>query len=228
MLPYVVVHNEMSLDARMDGLDVDMGRFYTLAGTWHEDCTLVGSETLLAGMSELADADDAVGREIGEGGHGDGGASPDAPLLAVVDSRGRLPGIGQLRDQPYWRDVIALCSTGTPPAHLELLRTTGVAAIVAGEERVDLRRALEALADRHTVRIVRVDAGGALVGALLRDGLVNEVSVVVEPRLVGGESHRWLVRAADAGPGDVVTLRLRELERLDDDALWLRYDVAPG
>ena len=50
MLPHVVVHNEMSLDARMDGLDVNIGRFYTLAGTWHEDCTLVGSETLLAGM----------------------------------------------------------------------------------------------------------------------------------------------------------------------------------
>ena len=227
MLPYVVVHNEMSLDARMDGLDVDMGRFYELAGTWHEDCTLVGSETLLAGMPELAVADEPVGTESAEGGHGGGGASPNAPLLAAVDSHGRLPGIGLLRDQPYWRDVIALCSNSTSPAHLESLRAAGVATIVAGEERVDLRRALEELADRYAVRIVRVDAGGALVGALLREGLVNEVSVIVEPRLVGGESHRWLVRAGDAGPGDVVTLRLRELERLDDDALWLRYDVAP-
>ena len=92
---------------------------------------------------------------------------------------------------------------------------------------MDLRRALETLADEHGVQTVRVDAGGALIGALLRDGLVNEVSVVVEPRLVGGESHRWLVRAPDAGPGDVVALALRELERLDDDALWLRYDVVP-
>ena len=110
MLPYVVIHNEMSLDARMDGLDVDMGRFYTLAGTWHEDCTLVGSETLLAGMPELGDAAEPVALEPGEAGHSGGGASPDAPLLAAVDSRGRLPGLGQLRDQPYWRDVIALCA----------------------------------------------------------------------------------------------------------------------
>jgi len=50
----------MSLDARMDGLEVDMGRFYSLAGTWREDCTLVGSETLLAGMPELANAGEAV------------------------------------------------------------------------------------------------------------------------------------------------------------------------
>ena len=224
MLPYVVIHNEMSLDARMDGLEVDMGRFYTLAGTWHEDCTLVGSETLLAGMPELGDASEPVALEPGDDGH-EGGASADAPLLAAVDSRGLLPGLGQLRGQPYWRDVVALCAARTPAAHLGLLRADGVSAIVTGDERVDLRRALEVLEDEHGVKTVRVDAGGSLVGALLREGLVHEVSVVIEPRLVGGESHRWLMRAADAGPGDVVSLRLRELERLDDDALWLRYDV---
>jgi 2,5-diamino-6-(ribosylamino)-4(3H)-pyrimidinone 5'-phosphate reductase len=226
MLPYVVIHNEMSLDARMDQLDVDMGRFYTLAGTWHEDCTLVGSETLLAGMPELGDADAAVAPETGDdAASGGDGASPAAPLLAAVDSRGRLPGLGRLRDQPYWRDVLALCAERTPAAHLELLAAAGVWAIVAGDERVDLRRALEALADGYGVKTVRVDAGGALVGALLRQGLVNEVSLIVEPRLVGGESPRWLVHAPDAGPADVVALTLREFERLDDDALWLRYDV---
>ena len=228
MLPHVVIHNEVSLDARMDGLDVDMGRFYTLAGTWHEDCTLVGSETLLAGMPELGDAAEPVALEPGDAGYsGGGGAPPDAPLLAAVDSRGRLPGLSQLRDQPYWSDVLALCAGWTPAAHLDLLKADGVATIVTGDEHVDLRRALETLADEYGVKTVRVDAGGALIGALVRDGLVNEVSVVVEPRLVGGESHHWLMRAPDAGPSDVVALKLRELERLDDDALWLRYDVVP-
>ncbi|MGE5228531.1 MAG: RibD family protein [Deltaproteobacteria bacterium] len=227
MLPHVVIHNEMSLDARMDGLDVDMARFYSLAGTWHEDCTLVGSETLLVGMPELGAAAEPVALALGDAGHGGGGASPDAPLLAAVDSRGRLPGLGQLRDQPYWSDVIALCAGRTPAAHLDLLKADGVATIVTGDERVDLRRALETLADEHGVGTVRVDAGGALIGALVRRGLVHEVSVVIEPRLVGGESHRWLMRAPDAGPGEAVALRLRALERLDDDALWLRYDVVP-
>jgi 2,5-diamino-6-(ribosylamino)-4(3H)-pyrimidinone 5'-phosphate reductase len=227
MLPHVVVHNEISLDARMDGLDVDMGRFYKLAGTWHEDCTLVGSETLLAGMPGLAYAEQAVALDSGDT-PGQRGASADAPLLAAVDSRGRLPGLGQLREQPYWRDVIALCSEATPAAHLRLLQATGVESIVAGGARVDLRSALEKLADRHAVGVVRVDAGGSLVGALLRDGLVHEVSVVVEPRLVGGESHRWLVRAPDAVAGQAVPLKLRAVERYDDDVLWLRYDVERG
>src|SRR5665647_857389 len=185
MLPHVIVHNEMSLDARTDGLDVDMGRFYRLAATWHEDCTLVGSETLLAGMPELGMAQSSAA----------GGESPDRaavpaepsgnevgsgrPLLAAIDSRGRLPGLALLRDQPYWRDVVAVCSDVTPASHLDVLAAAKVSAIVAG---------------------------GARVGALLRAGLVNEVSVVIEPRLVGGESHHWLVRAPDAGQEDVVAL----------------------
>ena len=118
MLPHVVIHNEMSLDARMDRLEVDMGRFYSLAGTWHEDCTLVGSETLLAGMPELGSAGEAVALQPAEP-EGEpaatGGSEDSRPLLAAVDSRGRLPGLGQLRGQPYWRDVVALCSAATPP-----------------------------------------------------------------------------------------------------------------
>ncbi len=224
MLPHVIVHNEMSLDARMDVLDVDMERFYKLAEAWHEDCTLVGSETLLTAMPELAEPGTAPEGDGATGGSS-GGASRGAPLLAAVDSRGRLPGLGRLRDQPYWRDTIALCSAATPPGHLALLEAVGVSSILAGEDRVDLRGALEALADLYDVGVVRVDAGGSLVGALVRQGLVHEVSVVIEPRLIGGESHRWLVRAADASAEDIVSLRLREMERFDDDALWLRYDV---
>jgi 2,5-diamino-6-(ribosylamino)-4(3H)-pyrimidinone 5'-phosphate reductase len=226
MLPHVIVHNEMSLDARMDGLEVDMGRFYALAGTWREDCTLVGSETLLAGMPELADVGSALALQPGgmTGRRGED-ASPDAPLLAAVDSRGRLPGLGQLRDQPYWRDVIALCSGATPADHLGRLDVAGVSRIVVGTERVDLRGALQMLAEQYGVAVVRVDAGGSLVGALLREGLVHEVSVVIEPRLVGGETHRWLVRAPDAAPEEVVAMTLREMERFDDGAVWLRYDV---
>jgi 2,5-diamino-6-(ribosylamino)-4(3H)-pyrimidinone 5'-phosphate reductase len=227
VLPHVIVHNEMSLDARMDGLEVDMGRYYALAGRWHEDCTLVGSTTLLSALPALAEAEWAGAPEDAEGpAPRRAEVSSDAPLLAVVDSRGRLPGLARIRRQPYWRDVVSLGSAATPAKHLERLEATNVRYITSGEERIDLRLALEALAERHGVRVVRVDAGGALVGALLRAGLVAEVSVVIEPRLVGGESHRWLVRAPDAGAGDVVMLSLRKVEQFDDDVLWLRYQVA--
>lgn len=47
MLPYVVIHSAVSVDGRMDRLDVDMGLYYSLLPTWNEDLTLCGSETML-------------------------------------------------------------------------------------------------------------------------------------------------------------------------------------
>ena len=47
-----------------------------------------------------------------------------------------------------------------------------------------------------TGRNVRVDSGGALNGALLRAGLVDEVSLLVHPRIVGGDGPRWYGNAS--------------------------------
>jgi len=98
--------------------------------------------------------------------------------------------------------------------------------IVAGEERVDLRAALDELAVRHDVAVVRVDSGGTLNGVLLRTGLVHEVSLLVHPELVGGrEPALHLPRPRPGGGGPTVALRLTHVERLRDDLVWLRYEV---
>ena len=50
---------------------------------------------------------------------------------------------------------------------------------------------------RFGVKVVRVDAGGTLIGQLLRQGLVNEVSLLIYPSLVGGETQSSIFRAPD-------------------------------
>ena len=144
----------------------------------------------------------------------------------VVDSRGRIGNLHQIRLQPYWREAVALCSGATPQAHLDALTDHGIAWIAVGQNRVDLRSALESLADRFGVKVVRVDSGGVLNGVLLREGLVDEVSVLVYPGLVGGTSPRSLFVAPDLGvDDDVIQLELCHLERLRGDAVWMRYRV---
>ena len=220
MPPRVVYHVEVSLDGSIDWIAPDVGRYYRLASVFAEDCALTGADTVITGPGAPAEDDPEP-------------PSPDLPrpsgkpLLAVTDSRGRVHTWNWLRSQTdYFRDVVALCSRATPRAQLDELRRKGVASFVAGEERVDLREALEWLRDEHGVETVRVDSGGSLAGALLRAGLVDEVSVIVEPVLVGGMSQRTFFRAPDlVGPDGVVRLKLTVLERFDDDALWLRYEV---
>jgi 2,5-diamino-6-(ribosylamino)-4(3H)-pyrimidinone 5'-phosphate reductase len=213
MIPYVVLHSAVSVDGRMDRLDVDMGLYYSLLPTWNEDLTLCGSETML--------------RADWSWEH-DGTTDPSKPLLAVVDGRGRFKNWKKAAPSPYWRAGIALCSRSTPKEHLAYLKKEGVESIVTGGDRVDLRAALEALAADHGVKVVRVDSGGVLNGVLLREGLVSEVSVLVQPQLIGGESPRSLYRARDLAADErPLDLELMSSRKLKGGTVWLRYRVRP-
>ena len=98
---------------------------------------------------------------------------------------------------------------------------------------MDLRTALEELHSRYAVRVVRVDAGGTLNGLLLRQGLVSEVSMLIYPSLVGGEEQSSIFRAPDlpvtagplAGLSNMISLKLIQMEQLNGEVVWLRYEV---
>jgi 2,5-diamino-6-(ribosylamino)-4(3H)-pyrimidinone 5'-phosphate reductase len=203
--PHVVVHVAVSLDGATTGFEPDVGSFYAIAATWREDVTLAGADTILAQEKALAAA--ALP-----------GPAPDGPLLAVVDGRARVRQWDALRDCGHWSGVLALRAAATPAK-------AGVRPdreLVTGAQRVDLGVALRALAEREGARLVRVDSGGDLIGALLRDGLVDELSLLVHPCLAGSAGRRHWHGGA---PIPAVTLeRLAGLE-LGDGLAWLRYRV---
>jgi 2,5-diamino-6-(ribosylamino)-4(3H)-pyrimidinone 5'-phosphate reductase len=203
MLPHVVLHVEASLDGRIDHIRPDVGRFYSLAAGFREDAILTGADTLLQGEGLPARDDEEPPTPQAIGG--------DGPLFVVTDSRCRFDRWHWLRKQPYWRDVVALVAEASPPEGLERLADHDVPTIVCGEQRVDLREALETLAARYEVQTVRVDSGGALSGALVREGLVDEVSVLLEPVLVGGVPPRTFLR----GPDPAAAVRRREMTPRD-------------
>jgi 2,5-diamino-6-(ribosylamino)-4(3H)-pyrimidinone 5'-phosphate reductase len=200
--PHVVVHVAVSLDGATTGFDADVGRYYALARTWREDVTLTGADTILAQADALA----AAPRP---------GPDPEAPLIAVVDGRARVRTWEALRDCGHWSGALALRCSATPAGP-----RTSVPELVTGGERVDLAAALAALGKRHGARVVRVDSGGALTGALLRAGLVDELSLLVHP-CVAGSDRRW------HGPEPVRArgLALTAAETLGDGLVWLRYRV---
>ena len=170
MLPRIILHNAISLDGRINGFPIDLRQYYELAATWKEDATLAGSQTFLSAASEAPPEDKSafLPPEVDPHDH--------RPLLVIPDSRGRIRTWHYLKSLPYWRLFVALCTESTPKDYLNYLKEKHVDCINAGEDRVDLRDALEELNLRYGVKVVRVDAGGTLNGLLLRQGLVSEVS----------------------------------------------------
>jgi 2,5-diamino-6-(ribosylamino)-4(3H)-pyrimidinone 5'-phosphate reductase len=206
--PHVVVHVAVSVDGATTGFAPDIARFYELARTWREDVTLTGADTILV-------QEPALEAQPGPG-PADGG-----PLLAVVDSRRRVRAWQALRDAGHWSAVVALRSRAGGAdggAALEEL--------VLGDDRVDLGAALDAFA-RRGAKVVRVDSGGSLTGALLRARLVDEISLLVHPCLTAPPDstapesvvRRWY----GSNPPSTAALRLAGAETFDGGVVWLRY-----
>jgi len=226
--PQVVVHTMASADARTDRFAGDVALYYELVGAIDHDAVLAGSRTMTTAAADqgidLTAQDPAPAGTTGPTRHG----TDTRPLLVVVDGSGRLTRFAWLRDMPYWRDVLVLCSEATPAEHLRLLERHDVRHLVTGTDRVDLPRALQALGQDHGVRRIRVDSGGVLSGTLLRAGLLDEVSVLLCPYLVGGRSARGLFVADDLPEQIPVTdLELLDARRVGphQDVVHLRYRV---
>jgi 2,5-diamino-6-(ribosylamino)-4(3H)-pyrimidinone 5'-phosphate reductase len=203
--PYVVAHVAVTLDGATTGFTPAIARFYELAGTWNEDVTLAGADTILAQEHALRDAPRKP--------------APDgAPLLAVVDGKGRVQEWEALSAVGHWSGVLALHAEATPPRP-----SRSVPELVVGTARVDLSAVLTALSEQHRARVVRVDSGGTLIGAMLESRLVSELSLLVHPRLAGPGQQLWHGSAKELADG----FNLVAAEALEDGLVWLRYRLAP-
>ncbi|WP_344192286.1 dihydrofolate reductase family protein [Pedococcus aerophilus] len=197
--------------------------------TWIEDrhaptVVLEGSGTFVATEAESpwSQDDSAHGGSL----HRDHLPRRAPRWFVVVDGRGRV-------DWTYTGDdetaLLVLVCEATPAGYLRRLRDLGVGHLVAGVERVDLRLALERLYAVLGVRAVVADGGGGVNGALIGDGLVDEVHVITFPVLIGGLTTPTFNDGAGLDPGgSPVRLLPRGLVRGDHGSTWARYDVARG
>jgi 2,5-diamino-6-(ribosylamino)-4(3H)-pyrimidinone 5'-phosphate reductase len=227
--PRVTIYNEISLDGRIEGFHSDVGRYYRLGFRWRSNAILMGSVTAQAfGPTEPANQQlrkvPAPERLPVVPGFEDLVYEP-RPILVVPDSRGRVRNWVHALAQPWYGAIVVLTSRATPPGYIEYLNRRGIEHLSAGEDRIDLGAALEQLQARYGVQSIRTDCGGHLNGALLTAGLVDEVAVIINPTLAANPKSQSFVTLPHAVSAVGLPLTLREVDRLNDGAIWLRYDV---
>jgi len=148
--------------------------------------------------------------------------------LSIVDSRGAVRWMYKEYPGEEWAGwyLLVLVALDTPAEYLAYLRRESIPYLVAGQERVDLRLALEKLGAALGVETVVSTAGGRLNGALLRAGLVDEISVEFCPAVIGGKGTPALFDAPPLGPDELpVRLELFQHELRPDGKLWVHYGV---
>lgn len=156
---------------------------------------------------------------------------PGRRWFTVVDGRGAVdlqyaqwPG----EESSGWYALV-LTSSAASADHLALLRSRGIPYLRVGERQVHLGRALELAHELLGVRTAVCTGGGRLGGALLRQGLVDEVDLEVLPWVIGGRGTPALFDAPPLAPDEWPSrLELLANDALPDGRLRLRYRVTRG
>jgi riboflavin biosynthesis pyrimidine reductase len=227
--PHVICHMMPTVDGRIvtaSWPDIGAGRheYDVIAAAYHADAWMCGRISMEP-FAGAVRSDAEVSKEATPGKHREDFTAPDArPNYAVaVDPSGRLAWQSNAIDGDH---VIAVLTERVSEDYLAFLRSRRVSYLFAGARDVDLRVALEKLAATFGIRTLLLEGGGRINGAMLRDDLIDEVSVLLAPVADGAVGTPTLFDVGDGGRDHTARkLALTAVERRAGDVLWLRYRV---
>lgn len=155
-------------------------------------------------------------------------ADPDAEVYYfAVDGSGTL---AWDRNSFSYFDVdahiVELIPASTSDAFKAHLRSVGVSYILAGEERLDMAVAVQKIGEIFDVDELILGGGGNLNWSMIRDGLCDEISLVLMPTADAENHTNSLFEANEkySTPAPIA-FSLKNVETLEDGSVWLRYDV---
>ena len=121
--------------------------------------------------------------------------------------------------------VIVLLGSEVTDAHLAELASDGISYVVADDPKIDLFESLKTLRAKFGIERLLLEGGGGINGSFFAAGLVDELSLIVAPALVGRVNEQGFVADGDEGLKGKVQLSLIGFEPLDHELLHLRYSV---
>jgi 2,5-diamino-6-(ribosylamino)-4(3H)-pyrimidinone 5'-phosphate reductase len=148
-----------------------------------------------------------------------------SPQRIIVDSNARTPLDAYVVRTAKQPPTIIAASSKAPKQRIKQLERAGAVVLTCGKGHlVSLSLLLRRLRARGIERIL-LEGGGTLSWSMLRQGLVDEVSVAISPRILGGAEAVTLAEGEGvARVMDAVGLRLLSAKKYGTD-LVLRYRV---
>lgn len=139
----------------------------------------------------------------------------------IADSKGRLKFNGsELDGQP----LLLIVSEKASKEYLSYLEQLGISWIACGNERTDLKQAVEIMNTEFNVERMVVVGGPHINGAFLSSGLLDEVSILYGPAIDGREGMPGVFDGL-AKNAEPIQLHLKSVEQYPDGAVWMRYKL---
>ena len=120
--------------------------------------------------------------------------------------------------------VIEVLTASTPAPYKAYLKKRGVSYIIAGEDKLDCRAAMEKLYQLFHIEKLLICGGGMADWTFLSAGMIDELSLLLAPVTDGSQGKAALFsRMEDSDMGAPVEFTLKEVRQTAGGGLYLRY-----
>lgn len=228
MKPYILCHMCTSLDGKIIG-----HRWGKLSGYKHESTLFettaasIGIGAWLVGTTTMDEFDSPkfkLPRAPENFKRGDHIANKKAKTLGIgADAKGVL----RFKHNEVGGDhVVLLVTDRVSNGYLAHLQSAGVSYLFCGKKEIDLKVALHKLAHSFNLRRLMLQGGGTFNGAMLRAGLVDEISHLTVPVADGGLGIASMFDIpGKPKPKAAAKLRLLSHKLMPGGVIWARYRV---
>lgn len=218
MRPYTICHMMTSLDGRIDcamTIKIDGSKeYYQVLNDLHTDADLCGRVTAEAEMaSGIYEVKNYVAhnKEDYYLGH------PSNHYDVIIDTKGSL----------RWDNsdnLIIITSEKVSNEYLNYLVDNHINYIVAGKDKIDLKRASELLYEKFNIKRLAIVGGGNINGAFLYEGLLDELSILIGP---GIDGRGKMTSLFDGLPSEKepTKLKLNSVKQYDNGVVYLNYKL---
>jgi len=204
MQPKVTLYIAMSLDGRINGFEINKKVYKELKSGINSDAVVMDAETFKTRHDIFAETE-----------------ANFKQLLVLPDSNGIIPR-NILNEISSSLDVLVLCSRSTPQDYLNFLDESDVKHMIVGYDEVNIATAFEELNIQFGVKSITVHADGIFNSELLKEDLVEELSVYMHPTLVGENNDALYINYAEDQNLD---LRLLEMKEMENEVICLKYRI---
>lgn len=144
----------------------------------------------------------------------------DNPVRIVVDSKARTPRNARVLSDDA--ETIVFVSKKASQEKVSQLKDKCVV-ICCGDDEVNLKEAMNILFKRGISSIL-LEGGSTLNFSMFKGGLIDEVSVCVGSKILGGSDSKTFVDGEGFNKSECVGLELKNIEKIDNDVV-LTYNA---
>ncbi|HET6598187.1 MAG TPA: dihydrofolate reductase family protein [Anaerolineales bacterium] len=220
--PFVFINVAMTADGKIDTVQRKGAAISSTRDKERVDQLRAGADAVMVGGRTLLDEDPklTVKSEVLRAERVRGGRSPNPVKVGVVTR-------ANLREESEFLNtgpagIVIFTTRRTSKRQLSLLKARNVDVYVDDAQQVNLERALATLKDLGIDRLM-VEGGGTLNFALMRLGLVDQLTAYVAPMIFGGESAPTLAAGSGLARREAIPLQLIDVEKWEDGGVVLKY-----